>query len=226
MLKLWRLQNLETHLQFPAPLSPSTPLWLLTKLRFHWRKGETEWTDRTGRSGWRMASVQPKQGGPVSVAGQLPEAIQLLGKWGQVTALQRCRVNYPRLFTLLPSLTPREISSLLGMTSLFPNRGFATSHTMGSMCSAGLSVAIIDSPCLSKTGPDASKEASNTETGAGETYSPLWSQVGLGHLGEAELKDTEGWRGSAITARFMLHRPPPNSANSTSRDLTQAPGLC
>ena len=41
---------------------PCTPLrihlfWLLTTLRFHWREGETEGTDLTGRSGWRMASV-------------------------------------------------------------------------------------------------------------------------------------------------------------------------
>lgn len=63
----------------PRPISPPTPSDLLTRLRFHWRKGEKGQRDHTGRSGRRQASVfslNKEAQRPWQVSSQRPSSLQ------------------------------------------------------------------------------------------------------------------------------------------------------
>lgn len=87
----------------PYPPLPTHPFWPSEQVKIPLEE-RRERGERPHRKRWmeKGISVQPEQGGPVSVAGQLPEAIQSLDTWGWFIALLCCRVNYPRLVTLLP----------------------------------------------------------------------------------------------------------------------------
>lgn len=143
-----RLKNSDTHLLFLAPLLPPIPSdQIKIPLEERGERGK-----RPSRKKWveKGINIQPEQGGPVSMAGQLPEAIQSVGQWGGFTAVLCYCGNYPCLVTLL-SLSDTPSSQHTTHCLSVRNDKLHSQQALPplncppspppSMCSAGLSMA-------------------------------------------------------------------------------------
>lgn len=190
MLKLYsyhcsreRLKKSETHLQFPAPLFPTTPSDLLTKLRFHWRKEANEGEATQEEVGGERLHCSAWTRRPSVMGRSAPRGVQSLGSlFCCVTVL-----IIPVWSLALPSVTPRAVSIPARLVcqqwqAPFPTEALLSPNTQLHGFSWDLwAWQASPEPRLDQM---EARAFSHWVGWSGETQLPLCSQWGLGHQEE------------------------------------------